>query len=664
MGAVEDLPVLTTAEQVRRLKPAEAVRSYPVRLRGVITDRHSATRGVVQDVTAGVYVQFISIEGQHLAVGNFCELSGVTSPGGFAPIVVARTTTCLGTGLLPAPLRPDYGQLIDGSMDSQWVEVEGMVSQVLPLGEIQLAVKGGHVTVIVIDHSNLQFVEGLSNAFVRVRGCAIPKWNEARQVVGDVIIRVPSVACITVDQDTPADPFSLPVKRVAELSQFDPRMGEFRWTTVRGQIVHVTDSVVYLADGTNSLRFVPRNGPPLAPGDLVEVAGLPELTGGAPMLRESFVRKTGHVSLPAPPRLPLEDIIRGGYDARRVLLEGRLIRSRPSRGGIVLELQAGLRDIEVRCQPNAGTIAIPPLGSRLSVCGVMARRAYSEAGDPGAFELLVGSPEDISCVKRPPRWTLKHALALIAVLTVVLLVAALWIVLLQRTVEQRTQAHHNAEAKVRALELKDALEIQRARIARNIHDDLGARATKLTRLASQVRAPGADLQHCLDEISTTSRHVVEALDETVWTVNPANDTLAGLADYIMHFAVEFFRGTTVRCQLNIPVDLPAQPVTAEFRHSLFLLVKEALNNVLKHSAAGVVVLKLNLDGQRLQLSIQDDGQGFAFDSAARAGSNGLGNMRERAAALGGRCEIESRPHAGTKVQVEVPLLAPDATTGV
>jgi signal transduction histidine kinase len=115
----------------------------------------------------------------------------------------------------------------------------------------------------------------------------------------------------------------------------------------------------------------------------------------------------------------------------------------------------------------------------------------------------------------------------------------------------------------------------------------------------------------LTDICNASQQLIRALDETVWTVNPSNDSLADLLDYITHFAEEFFRETKIRCQLKIPVDIHNCPMSTELRHGLLAIVKESLNNVLKHSNASVVIIRAQLVSECLQLTVQDNGRGFS-----------------------------------------------------
>ena len=210
-------------------------------------------------------------------------------------------------------------------------------------------------------------------------------------------------------------------------------------------------------------------------------------------------------------------------------------------------------------------------------------------------------------------------------------------------------------ARVRQLKQQHALEKERARIARDMHDDVGASLTQIA-IASQLARldpPEEALGH-IDEIAGIARRTVTALDEIVWAVNPRNDTLPALLEYLGQHAVDFLTAAGVECEIEMPPELPSRPVAAHVRHHLFLAVKESLNNVVKHAAASAVKLNVELGGGRLCVAIADNGCGFVAGHE-RAGSDGLRNMRERMAELGGECRIESRPEEGTRIVFELPL---------
>ncbi|MBU6409939.1 MAG: sensor histidine kinase, partial [Verrucomicrobia bacterium] len=197
------------------------------------------------------------------------------------------------------------------------------------------------------------------------------------------------------------------------------------------------------------------------------------------------------------------------------------------------------------------------------------------------------------------------------------------------------------------------IEQERTRIARDLHDDLGSRVTQLVllnELTLQNRvSPGGVMEHAR-EISTAARQMIQSLDETVWAVNPRNDTLPQLLDYLGSFAGEFLNTAGVRCRFDFPDHPPARPISAETRHNLFLAVKEALNNAVRHARATEVRLRAAISETSLVLAIEDDGCGF--DGAPNgATADGLQNMRQRMEAIGGQFEIESAPQTGARIRL-------------
>lgn len=209
------------------------------------------------------------------------------------------------------------------------------------------------------------------------------------------------------------------------------------------------------------------------------------------------------------------------------------------------------------------------------------------------------------------------------------------------------------------IELRSVRESERARIARDLHDDLGASLTEISMLAAitaEENAPLEPVREPLQQIAGKARALVGALDEIVWAVNPRHDTLASLADYLAAFASEFLASTGMALRLDVARDLPPLALAAERRHGLFLAVREALHNAVKHSGAREVWLRLRLDAGRLLLTIEDHGRGF--DPAADSGGDGVRNLRERMAALGGECRIESIDGAGTQVHLLLAMPTP------
>jgi signal transduction histidine kinase len=224
--------------------------------------------------------------------------------------------------------------------------------------------------------------------------------------------------------------------------------------------------------------------------------------------------------------------------------------------------------------------------------------------------------------------------------------------------------------KLEKLERQRAIERERTRIAKDMHDDLGASLTRITMLSDSARAEIEDRQQTTEDlgrINLTARELTRALDEIVWAVNPQHDTLDSLADYLCRFAQDFLRTAQVRCRLDVPVELPSWPVTAEVRHNLFLAFKEGLHNVVKHAAATEVRSCLTLEQAAFRVVIEDNGVGGVrvelpgevpsqIDRGVRG--NGLTNMRRRLEEIGGRFEVESAPGRGTRLTFWLPVPHP------
>ena len=220
----------------------------------------------------------------------------------------------------------------------------------------------------------------------------------------------------------------------------------------------------------------------------------------------------------------------------------------------------------------------------------------------------------------------------------------------------------------RARQQRD-IERERARIARDIHDDLGAHLTRITMISESARMD-SDLGHLeraatgLEKIYDISRELTRRMDEIVWAVNPRHDTLESLVNYLEKFAQDFLTTAGIRCRLDLPMHFPEWRLTAEMRHNLFLACKEALHNVVKHSGASEARLRLMVKARSFELVIADNGHGFlpeskrqnALEGASRLSSgNGLENMHRRLSAIGGSCRIASTVQKGTEIVFSVPL---------
>jgi len=658
------LPVLTTAEQIRWLKPEEAARKYPIKMRGVVTYFRSDHKGGdIEDGTGGIFIWHAeSVPGiATVKAGEFCEVRGVTDIGSFSPQIVPSKITVLGPGQFPEPLRPDWNELIHGGLDAQWVEIEGVAVSVTNRF-LEVKMRGGNVLCTVPGA-----LDPFIGAAVQVRGVVLMQHSPGRTAVG-TRISVPSQRFISVQSPAPSDPFAAPAMHVADLFTYNPDEYAFQRVKISGQILQQRNGVYYVMDGTNGMRVAPRTMINVGAGDLVDAVGFPEINSpfDKPMLtlREASIQKNGHAELPPPLNLSPVNLLDRAYDSTRVQLDSLLINVADYSREQVLELQSGTLLYRARLELNTNRPAQFPPGSKLQLTGV-----YTVGDDQSVpFELLLNSPADIRVLELPSWWTVRHTIFVVTGMAFLIFLGTIWIGMLRRQVERRTvqlsaanksltneiAERKRAENELVHTRLQHLVEKERTRIARDLHDDLGSQVTRvvllLDELALQNQLPKVDAPEHPAGISSAAREIIQSLDETVWAVNPHNDTLPHLFNYLTDFAVKFLKIANVRCRLDFPVGPPPQVISTEDRHSIFLAVKEALNNAVKHARATEVRLSAAVTPESLVLNIEDDGRGFE-SAATDSTADGLKNMRQRMEDIGGRFNITSASQTGTQVKL-------------
>ena len=658
-GNAVKLPLLSTIGQVRRLSPEAARRAYPARVQGVVTAVfESGSSLVIQDADQGIYigVQIGNTRGR-LEIGDLCEITGTTRSAGWAPMIDAQRVTRLGLGRLPEPLHPSWDQILNGSLDSQYVELQGIVTEVHDSG-VKLLTRVGKIELDLGGKSREEW-QRLEDALVRVRGCVLAVYDSATHLVSSGKIRFihPSIA---VDEFPPTDPFAIAVKRVAALRSFDPHASAFQRVKVAGQIVHANNGLYCLMDGTNGLHFFPKTAVSLPAGAVVEVVGIVDLSGPSPSLREAMVRQQGLRKKPAAMVLTGTNLLSGARDATLVRVESLLLNVSRDAGDQVLELRTGPYVHTARLNMNLAHVGPIPIGSRLALTGVYLGKGgnWAAGQDIEDFDLALSSPADITVLERPSWWTTRRLLGLVGSLAAVLLLALAWIRLLHGQVEERTRQLAQQIQARQLVEQQRALEQERTRLARDLHDDLGGGLTEISMLGflanDRVIAPERKAGY-LRQMTEKARQLVSALDEIVWAVNPRYDSLAGLTGYYSLYAQRFLSLASLACHLEVAERLPDCPLDSNVRHSLFLAFKEALNNVVRHAEASEVRLRILVQEGELIVSVTDNGRGLQPAAATEAGMDGLANMRERMSALGGRCEIRSAPAQGTTVLFGVRL---------
>jgi signal transduction histidine kinase len=223
---------------------------------------------------------------------------------------------------------------------------------------------------------------------------------------------------------------------------------------------------------------------------------------------------------------------------------------------------------------------------------------------------------------------------------------------------QRTVAlFHTASLYQKDIDRQLMLERERARISQDMHDDVGASLTRISMMSDLVRNMTdirEDARQWLGQISGTSREVTEEMDQIIWALNPKNDNLEGLVSYIRSFASEYLEPTPIECIFDFPEEMPEMALSVEVRRNVYLVVREALHNVVKHSGATRVNLRLAVEDLRFTISIKDNGNGFELAKLEFPG-NGLMNMKKRMIDIEGEIMIRSEVGSGTDIELIVSL---------
>ncbi len=221
-----------------------------------------------------------------------------------------------------------------------------------------------------------------------------------------------------------------------------------------------------------------------------------------------------------------------------------------------------------------------------------------------------------------------------------------------------------AKSRLNRLEQERVLERERTRIAQDLHDEMGAKLCRISFLSEHARRDSispAEMQEQIKSISDDSREILHSMDEIVWVVNPQNDTLEHATSYLAQFAQDYFSMTGVECDLVVPAQMPPHPVSSQVRHHLFLAVREALANILKHSAATRAKISITCEHGSLEICVADNGKGFDSKTQMAGGSHsgdthdGLRNMTKRITDIGGQCTVASAAGSGTTITFLLPL---------
>ncbi len=504
---------LTQIDQVRQLPSEQVARNLPVQLRGVVTwmapDEDSL---MLQDGSGGIYLaEFTTPNGESAEVGDSFEVDGLTERGDFAPIIRCTRATRLGRGRMPDPVRPTWDQLMNGSLDSQYVELEGIVTSVNAEGFKLLMPQG--VLRVRMDGYDATALRGFENGRVKVRGALAADWNPLnRQVKSGRVAML--AAGITVVEAPPKDLFVIPSKHVDELRLFNSRAGALDRIRVSGQVIGARLGEAFLMDEGQGLRCYIRNLGNLQVGDLVEAVGYTRWEGPFAVLREAIVRRIGHAVLPKARDLTPDTMLNVTNDATWVAIEGQLISQHSDLTTQTLELQSNGRRFVANLARSSGSLPTLQNGSFVRVTGVYSGRTGETVPDRDleAFEISINKPQDVMVLRSPPWWTAGRALSLVLTLAASLVLALAWITGLRQRVEQRTRElrteivqHQRTEEQLEA-EIAERKRVELEMEKTHKHLVLASREAGMAEVASSVLH---SVGNVLNSVNVSANLIVE-----------------------------------------------------------------------------------------------------------------------------------------------------------
>jgi diguanylate cyclase (GGDEF)-like protein len=457
LAQVGQLPTLTTIGAVHRMSCAEAARAYPVHVFGVITyydpylNHPRPPVVMVTDATGSIYVGLPSETTLPLKAGTMLEVTGQSGPGNFAPAIDHAQIRILGQTALPAhPPRKSMTQLLTGSEDAQWVEMEGVVEWFEISGNnvtLKLATSDGEMAATTVREPGADYAR-LIDAKVRIDGVAGSLFNRRSQIIG-IQLLFPGLSTVTVEERAPEKPFQLPVSAIEDLMSYTPGKVVNHRAHIRGIVSLLWPGrLLCVEDTSQSLCAETAQTTDLAQGQVVDVIGFPVVGNVTPRLRNANYQ-------PAPGNQPVsireidaKQAIGGEHDAQLVQMEGRLIAHDRASPDPTIVISSGKFTFPVILPKSANAWSFRGLqeGSLLRITGICSVHVGSKVltrhdGNPVAsyFQIMLRSSKDVTVVERPSWWTAEHTLWVLALALVIALGVLCWTVLLRIRLTQQTE---------------------------------------------------------------------------------------------------------------------------------------------------------------------------------------------------------------------------------
>ena len=503
-SAANPPPVLTHINEIRKLTPEQASKGISVRVRAVVT-YFDPLNMFVQDPTGGIWVSKAHT-GLTAEPGQLLDLQGITTQSEFSPDIGEPRWSVVGRAAMPKAQRVSMDELASATVDSEWVELTGMVrsAQVMKDGRARfiLQIPDGRVIGYISGHGGIP--QGLVDSRVRIRGVCGAIFNHEGQIVA-VRIFVPGPDKIQILEAGPPDPFALASWPIGRLHQFN-------WPVLHGHRLKVQGVVtaqfpgndLYIADQSGSAYVVTTQTSQLRPGDRIEVAGFAGVVNYRPVVQDAIYRLEGSGPPPAAASIAANQGLNDKYDLKLVTVEGWLRSLSVVPDGKLLILDyGGIAFSAVLRAPKAqpGFSFWP--GSFLQVTGICLIERDTE-GVAQSFAIRLRSPQDVVLLESPSWWNVERALSVMSVLVAITLGILAWVIVIRRQVKAQTKdlvvktvklelAHQTTQEALHTAREAESLEVDRQQVL-----ELVVRDEPIERVLDQLAATAA--AHCSNSV--------------------------------------------------------------------------------------------------------------------------------------------------------------------
>jgi signal transduction histidine kinase/ActR/RegA family two-component response regulator len=450
----QSLPTITKAHDAHNLTIEHAAQSYPVHLRAIVTyyDPYNDPRRpacFVSDTSGGVYVDLRALPSISFKAGDLVEITGISATGGYAPIVVATEARLIEKSHFPsnAP-HVTLSEILTGTYDGQWVEVEGVVRDVNKSQShvhLDVALSDGEIIAGTVRQKGADY-DSLVDAKIRLRGATAPLFNHLGQMTGAYLV-FPDLSQLRVEEPAPSNPFTLPVTAIGDLLRFTPYPVSQHRVHLRGTVTLLWPGrLLCIQDGLHGLCAQTDQTTPLRPGEVADVVGFLLAGTFSPTLTRAVYKAAGYQRAPATVAVTAEEALSGDHDAELVVLEGQLVGEDESASDPNMVLSSGkhMFSVVLPAQSEPKRWAGWKKGTILKITGICSvKDAAAKTGGPRSFsvrsfQVLLRSTQDVMVIKSPSWWTPSHAIAALGAVAVVTLVVLAWVFVLRKQVHEQT----------------------------------------------------------------------------------------------------------------------------------------------------------------------------------------------------------------------------------